>query len=81
MSKAYEARYSEGTRVRIRPRADLEEFVRTWRYHHKLTDEHLTHAGEEALVASVGFYHGGDPLYELEGIPGFWHEENLQQAS
>lgn len=81
MSKPYEARYSQGTRVRIKSRAELEEFARAWRFHNKLTDEHLVHAGQEALVAGVGFYHGGDPLYELEGVPGLWHEENLLAAS
>ena len=25
-------------------------------------------------VASVGFYHGVVELYQLEGIPGTWHE-------
>jgi hypothetical protein len=25
----------------------------------------------------VGFYHGGDVLYTLDGIPGLWHEQCL----
>ena len=28
----------------------------------------------------VGFYHGGDALYELEGVPGVWHEVCLRKA-
>jgi hypothetical protein len=37
----------------------------------------LRYAGRTARVRSVSFYHGGDELYELEDIPGIWHEENL----
>jgi hypothetical protein len=29
------------------------------------------------MVTSVRYYHGGDVLYELEGIPGIWHEACL----
>jgi hypothetical protein len=29
---------------------------------------------------SVGFYHGGDVLYVLEGIPGVWHESCLTKS-
>jgi hypothetical protein len=25
-------------------------------------------------VQEVGFYHGGDVLYQLRGVPGTWHE-------
>jgi hypothetical protein len=25
-------------------------------------------------VRDVGFYHGGDVLYHLDGAPGIWHE-------
>lgn len=28
-------------------------------------------------MASVTFYHGGDELYELKGVPGLWHEACL----
>ena len=35
-------------------------------------------AGKAARVADVGFYHGGDVLYGLEGIPGTWHEACLE---
>ena len=42
------------------------------------------HAGGKLPVAgSVGdvepatFFHGGDEIYALEGIPGVWHEECL----
>jgi hypothetical protein len=29
-------------------------------------------------VKDVGFYHGGDELYQVAGIPGTWHEECLE---
>lgn len=32
------------------------------------------------MVEKVGFYHGGDPLYKLDGVPGVWHEECLEAA-
>jgi hypothetical protein len=38
----------------------------------------LEAAGKAAQVKSVGFYHGGDELYELEDLPGLWHEANLE---
>ena len=32
------------------------------------------------LDERVGYYHGGDVLYELEGVPGVWHEVCLRKA-
>jgi hypothetical protein len=29
----------------------------------------------------VGFYHGGDELYELASVPGIWHEQNIHRAT
>ena len=69
------------SRVRIVPRAVLEEFLRTWKYHHPLSPEHLQYGGRVATVRSVGAYHGGDMLYELADIPGFWHEKLLQPVT
>jgi len=71
---AYNAEFPAGTQVRIIDRDHLAEFKRTWRYHHPLTDEQLAYAGHSAQVKSVGFYHGGDELYTLDGVPGIWHE-------
>jgi hypothetical protein len=59
----------------------LEEFVRSWTYHNKLQPEQLDYADRVALVESVAFYHGGDELYKLQGIPGVWHEHCLRDAS
>lgn len=69
-----------GTRVRVANRAALEEFMRTWKYHHKLEAEQLEHAGVVAAVKWLGFYHGGDELYALDGVPGIWHEQCLSLA-
>jgi hypothetical protein len=77
---AYKELYPAGTEVRVVPREKLEDFRRTWRYHHALEDGQLPYAGGMARVASVGFYHGGDVLYTLENIPGIWHEVCLESA-
>lgn len=73
----YNAEFPAGTHVRLADRDSLEEFKRTWRYHHPLTEEQLDYAGRTALVKSAGYYHGGDELYTLDGIPGIWHERCL----
>jgi hypothetical protein len=73
----YNEQFPVGTRVQIAPQERLDEFKRSWRYHHPLTLEQLSFAGRPAVVRNVGFYHGGDVLYELEGIPGLWHEQCL----
>jgi hypothetical protein len=66
--------------VRIRDRSTLEAFRQEWRWHHSLDVEQLPFAGRQSTVKSVRFYHGGDELYELEGIPGIWHEQCLERA-
>jgi hypothetical protein len=70
----YNADFPEGTTVRIASLVELAEFRASWKYHHPLADEQLEFSGRIAKVASVGYYHGGYELYELEGIPGLWHE-------
>ena len=57
----------------------LEEFLRTWKFHHKLQAEQLSYGGRIVKVRSSAMYHGGDVLYELEGVPGVWHEQLLQR--
>jgi hypothetical protein len=74
----YNAEYPKGSRVRIASRPSLETFLGTWKYHNKLKPEQLEYAGRIAEVQSVGFYHGGDELYTLQGIPGVWHEQCLE---
>ena len=73
----YNEQFPVGTRVQIAPQGRLDEFKRTWHYHQPLTVEQLAFADRPAIVRAVGFYHGGDVLYELEGIPGMWHEQCL----
>lgn len=67
--------------VRILDAERLHAFRATWRFHHPLSEVQLAYGGRTASVEAVGFYHGGDVLYELCGIPGIWHEACLQPAS
>jgi hypothetical protein len=70
----YREEYPVGTRIRIASRPVLEEFKRAWKLHNKLQREQLEYAGRDGTIKSVGFYHGGDELYQIEGVPGIWHE-------
>jgi hypothetical protein len=72
------AKYREGTLVRVAARKELEAFLKAWKLHHPLQPEQLDYAGRSAKVLKSGMYHGGDILYELEGIPGIWHEQCLE---
>ena len=76
----YQEAYPRGSTVRVAARASLEGFMLSWLYHHKLQPEQLTYAGRETTVEEVGFYHGGDPVYKLAGIPGLWLEQCLEGA-
>jgi hypothetical protein len=71
------AKYPDGSAVRIVSRAALEEFSRIWTMHHPLHSEQLDHASRTAIVRASFMYHGGDVLYQLEGIPGIWHDQCL----
>ena len=77
MTIPYESRFAAGDSVRIAGREQLEAFRRSWRLHNPLAEEQLHQADRAARVAEIGFYHGGDPLYRLEVIPGVWHESCL----
>ena len=70
----YEADFPEGTFVKIISRSELEKFRKVWKFHNPLQPEQLDFADKTAKVKEVGYYHGGDELYDLEGIPGIWHE-------
>jgi hypothetical protein len=78
--RPYEAAFEVGSEVAIGDLVELKHFQRTWRFHNPLQEEQLRHASKVSRVAKLGFYHGGDPLYELEGIPGVWHEVCLRKA-
>jgi hypothetical protein len=76
----YKEAFPVGTRVQVADRAFLDTFKATWKYHHKLEAEQLPYAGRLSTVESVGFYHGGDPVYVLGGIPGVWLEQCLRSS-
>jgi len=71
------AEFEVGTDVRIADRAFLENFLEEGQYHNELESEQIQFAGRVARVKTVEFFHGGDEIYTLEGIPGVWHEECL----
>jgi hypothetical protein len=79
-SQPYRELFPVGTSVRVVPRSELERFVAEWKWHHPLEARQLEFGGALAVVESVGFYHGGDVLYELRGMPGTWHEKCLLPA-
>ena len=77
----YNADFPRGTQVRIGSLEVLANFQRPdWKYHHPLDNSQLAFAGRKAVVRSASVYHGGDELYELEGVPGIWHEKCLSLA-
>jgi hypothetical protein len=69
--------FAVGSEVRIADRPFLESFLEAGQYHNELEPEQLDYAGRSAKVKEVTFFHGGDEIYALEGIPGVWHEECL----
>jgi hypothetical protein len=76
----YKADFPVGTRVQIAGREILEGFRRPqYPYHHPIEPDQLQFAGRVSTVREAGYYHGGDELYQLEGIPGYWHEECLTE--
>jgi hypothetical protein len=74
----YKESFPKGSQVRVVSANRLEAFMQDWKYHHKLEPEQLQFAGSVATVKSVSFYHGGDPLYQLDILPGTWHETCLE---
>ena len=72
------AEFTVGTEIQIADRAFLESFLEAGQYHNELEPEQLEFAGRVAKVKEVSFFHGGDEIYSLEGIPGVWHEECLR---
>jgi hypothetical protein len=75
----YAERYPVGSLVEVASLKALTKFMQTWKYHHKLGPGQLRFAGKILKVRSVGYYHGGDPVYQLEGAEEFrWLEPCLQ---
>ena len=75
------AKYPTGSTVRVVPRRELEEFFNRWKLHHRLSPEQLEYGRRSARVVRSFMYHGGDILYELDGIHGVWHEPCLQSTA
>lgn len=76
----WKPQYETGDEVQVVNRQTLEEFRDFWKYVARPTEEQLTFAGFKTRVASVGFYHGGYVLYELEGAPGWWLSPTLSRC-
>jgi hypothetical protein len=74
----YTEKYPVGSKVKIAGGGKLDSFYQGWKYHHRLTSVQLAYAEQSTEVETVSFYHGGDVLYQLKGIPGIWHEECLE---
>ena len=74
----YKEAFPAGSKVRIADRLFLQQFKHTWTYHHMLSPEQFSYAEQPATIKSVGFYHGGDPVYVLSEIPGSWLEQCLR---
>ncbi len=70
----YVAEFPVGARVRVASLEELRKFARDWKWHHPLEAGQFAFADVESRVKKVSFYHGGDELYELEDVPGMWHE-------
>jgi hypothetical protein len=73
----YKEEFPVGSLVKIAERDALEDFLQNWKLHSKLRLEQLDHAGKIGKIKSVGFYHGGYELYQIEDTPGIWHEQCL----
>jgi hypothetical protein len=78
MKGPYKEEFPKGSVVKIASRRSLENFLKTWKLHTRLEPYQLNYAGQVAEVESVSFYHGGDELYRLKGIPGIWHEQCIE---
>lgn len=76
----YNEDFPVGSVVRIANLEELREFSQVWKHHHPLQEDQFEFAGKLATVTNVMFYHGGDVLYQLSGIPGIWHEACLRNS-
>jgi hypothetical protein len=74
----YKEKYPVGTDIRIANLETLQAFKRDWKYHHPISDQQVQSAGSVDRIKAVGFYHGGDVMYDLEKTAGTWHEACLE---
>jgi hypothetical protein len=73
----YNEEFPVGGCIRIADLSVLLDFKSNWKWHHPLVEDQLCYAGTRTVVRAVSFYHGGDELYQLENVPGTWHEACL----
>ncbi len=78
--RPYKEAFPAGAEVRVADREFLDDFVATWKYHHKLQSEQPVYADRVTKGEGVSFYHGGDPLGKLLGLPRPWHEQCLRPS-
>jgi hypothetical protein len=76
----YKEKFPIRCEVIVAGRTELQDFLSNWKLHNPLQESQLEYADKKAVIESVGFYHGGDVLYKLEGIPGIWHERCLRAS-
>jgi len=87
----YHSPFRPGDLVRVVSREKLSEFLPenwlgetedgdTYSLHHPIEESWLEYAGREFTVRSVGYYHCGDILLELDGIEGRWHESSVEDS-
>jgi hypothetical protein len=74
-------KYTEGSSVRIRSREQLEDLARRAKHQVKIGANQLAFAGQIAMVKWSGLYAGGGYVYQLDGVPGYWHEMVLEPVS
>ena len=67
-----------GGRVRVKPRAFLEQFQRESKYQRPISNAQLEAAGTTDTVKGAGIHRDGYALLELTAAPGIWHEECLE---
>jgi hypothetical protein len=70
----YHSAFNPGEHVRFANEEVLRNFQQSWKWHHPLADEQLAWANKRDSIKSVGYYHGGTPLYAFNTAPGIWHE-------
>lgn len=71
-------KFPVGTTVKITDLSALKAFMTKNTAVEPLKPEQLNHAGCTDTVKSYGIYFGGHVLYQLDHIPGIWHQECLE---
>jgi hypothetical protein len=74
-------KYTEGSSVRIRSREQLEDLARRVKHQVKIDFNQLAFAGQIAMVKWSGLHGAGGYVYQLDGVPGYWHEIVLEPVS